>query len=91
MVAQEIFRVLRPGGALLWYDLAVNNPQNPHVRGVRAGQIRELFPQLHGSVKSLTLAPPISRALAPRSWLLATVLESVSLLHTHLLAVLVKD
>jgi len=91
IIADEITRVLRPGGALLWYDLATNNPRNPHVRAVRAREIRDLFPRLQGSVGSLTLAPPISRALAPKSWLLATLLESVKLLHTHLVAVLIKD
>ncbi|HXX44007.1 MAG TPA: class I SAM-dependent methyltransferase [Candidatus Acidoferrales bacterium] len=91
MISDEITRVLRPGGALLWYDLATNNPRNPHVRGVRAREIRELFPSLKGPIKSLTLAPPISRALTAKSWLLATLLESVALLHTHRLAVLVKD
>lgn len=33
-VAQEIVRVLRPQGFLLWYDFRFNNPRNPHVRGM---------------------------------------------------------
>ncbi len=90
MVAREITRVLAPGGALLWYDFAVNNPRNPHVRGVNRRDLRELFPQLQGRMRSVTLAPPLARLMAPRSWLLATFLEGIALLRTHLLAVLSK-
>ena len=39
IVAGEIIRVLAQGGALLWYDFAVNNPSNPGCaksRSVRA-------------------------------------------------------
>jgi ubiquinone/menaquinone biosynthesis C-methylase UbiE len=90
-VAAEICRALAPGGALLWYDFAVNNPRNPHVRKVTRTELRELFPTLKGTVRSLTLAPPLARWTAPRSWLLACFLEAIPFLHTHLLAVLVKQ
>ena len=90
VIADEITRVLLPGGALLWYDLAINNPSNPHVHGLSRAEIRKLFPRLQGSIRSLTLAPPISRAVAPKSWLAATFLECIPLLRTHLLAVLIK-
>jgi ubiquinone/menaquinone biosynthesis C-methylase UbiE len=33
-IAGEITRVLAPGGAFLFYDLALDNPSNPDVRGV---------------------------------------------------------
>src|SRR5947208_8442732 len=46
LVAGEIERVLAPGGALLWYDFAVNNPRNPHVRKVDRGELVRLFPRL---------------------------------------------
>jgi ubiquinone/menaquinone biosynthesis C-methylase UbiE len=91
MVAREITRVIAPGGALLWYDFAVNNPWNPHVRKVGRAELRELFPQLSGEIKSITLAPPIARFVAPKSWVLATMLEAVPFLRTHLIGVLVKS
>jgi ubiquinone/menaquinone biosynthesis C-methylase UbiE len=91
MVAKEITRVLAPGGALLWYDFAVNNPRNPHVRKVDRKELKELFPQLSGEIKSITLAPPIARFIAPKSWILANMLEAIPFLRTHLIAVLVKD
>jgi ubiquinone/menaquinone biosynthesis C-methylase UbiE len=88
--AQEICRVLRPGGALLWYDFAVDNPRNKQVRGVALHQLRRYFPNLRGPVQRITLAPPISRAIAPWSPALAKVLGSVPFLRTHLLAALRK-
>ena len=90
IVAEEISRVLAPGGALLWYDFAVNNPANPSVRKVDRSELKRLFPQLRGRIRSITLAPPLARFLAPRSWVLATLFEAIPLLRTHLLAVLVK-
>jgi ubiquinone/menaquinone biosynthesis C-methylase UbiE len=91
MVAKEITRVLAPGGALLWYDFAVNNPRNPHVRKVDRKELKHLFPQLKGTVRLITLAPPLARFIAPRSWVLATMLEAIPFLRTHLIAVLVKN
>jgi SAM-dependent methyltransferase len=90
LVADEIVRVLAPGGALLWYDFAYNNPANPNVRGIGRVEIRRLFPTLQGRIKAVTLAPPLARLLAPRSWTLATFLEAIPLLRTHLMAVLIK-
>ena len=90
MVADEITRVLVPGGALLWYDFAFNNPKNPNVRKVDREELKDLFPRLSGSIKTVTLAPPIARVVARRSWALANLLETIPLLRTHLLGVLVK-
>lgn len=90
-VAGEIVRVLKPGAAILWYDFAFDNPRNRNVRGVGRKEMRVLFPTLKGQVKSVTLAPPLARLVAPRSYTLATVLEAVPFLRTHLMAVLVKS
>jgi len=89
-VAREIVRVLAPGGALLWYDFAVNNPRNPHVRKVSRPELGRLFPELAGRVRRVTLAPPLARWIAPRSWVAATALEALPFLRTHLLGVLMK-
>ncbi|MEM6703747.1 MAG: class I SAM-dependent methyltransferase [Acidobacteriota bacterium] len=89
-VASEIERVLGRGGALVLYDLRVDNPRNPNVRGVRPRHLERLFPHLDGPVRSIGLAPPVSRRVAPRSPALARWLEKVPLLRTHLLAVLRK-
>jgi SAM-dependent methyltransferase len=91
LVADEIVRVLAPGGALLWYDFAYDNPANRNVRGIGRAEIRRLFPMLQGKIRPVTLAPPLARLLAPNSWTLATFLEAIPLLRTHLMAVLIKS
>jgi len=91
LIADEIVRVLRPGGVLLWYDFAYNNPRNPNVRGIGRAEIKKLFPALRGKIRTVTLAPPLTRLIAPRWWALATFLESIPPLRTHLIAVLIKE
>lgn len=90
-VSREIIRVLKSGGVLIWYDLAVNNPQNPNVKGIGAKQLKKLFPPLDGAIKRVTLVPPIARLIAPKSFALAAFLNTMPFLRTHLLAVLVKS
>lgn len=87
-VAREGVRVLGPGGALLWYDFRFDNPGNPHVRGIGRRELRALFPELSGEIRSLTLAPPVARRVAPRSYAAAVLLACLPPLRTHLLAVL---
>ena len=89
-VAAEIIRVTRPGGAVLWYDFAVNNPRNQSVRKVGRKELTLFFPHFKQHIKSVTLAPPLARLLAKRSWTIATLLAAVPLVRTHLLAVLIK-
>jgi ubiquinone/menaquinone biosynthesis C-methylase UbiE len=90
LMAAEIVRVLRPGGALLWYDFAINNPKNPNVRRVDRRELSKLFPELKGKTKSVSLAPPLARLVAPANWTMAVFLAGIPLLRTHLLALLVK-
>lgn len=90
-IAAEIQRVLRRGGVLLWYDLAVNNPQNLNVKKITANELKNLFPTLQGTIKSITLAPPIARFVVPRSRIVATLLNAIPFLRTHLLGILIKN
>lgn len=85
VVAREMRRVLAPGGTIFWYDFRYDNPANRNVRGVRAREIRRLFPGCSVDLARVTLAPPLARRLAPRSWLLALGLEQLGLLNTHYL------
>jgi SAM-dependent methyltransferase len=82
-VASEMLRVLAPDGAILWYDFFVDNPANPHVRGVRRREIAALFPGCQVSLRRATLAPPLARRIVPVSWRLAELLESLRVLDTH--------
>jgi ubiquinone/menaquinone biosynthesis C-methylase UbiE len=89
-VAAEMLRVVRPGGAILSYDLRVCNSANPAVREISLNEIRRLFPGLQLEARRITLAPPIARLIAPHSWITASVLERVSALCSHNLALLWK-
>jgi SAM-dependent methyltransferase len=89
-VAEQAWRVLRPGGALLWYDFRVDNPGNRNVRGIRRREIRGLFPEAEILSRRTSLLPPLARRLAGFSWTLATLLESIPILRTHWTAVLRK-
>jgi len=87
-VAEEMRRVLRPGGLILWYDFLVDNPANPNVRGMRRSEVERLFPACTIELSRVTLAPPLARALAGRSSLLAQLLSGVPFLCTHYVGVL---
>lgn len=89
-IAAEITRVLRPGGALLWYDLRTPNPRNASVRPVSRRELAALFPSLAGPVRTATLAAPLARRVVPLSEGVAGVLELCPWLRTHLLGVLVR-
>jgi SAM-dependent methyltransferase len=89
-IAAEMMRVLRPSGAILWFDFRVNNPRNSGVRGVRAREIASLFPDCSIRLKSVTLAPPLARVVVPRSWIAACMLEKIPFLRTHYLGVIRK-
>lgn len=87
-VADEMVRVLKPDGALLWYDFCVGNPRNPDVRPVKAAEIRRLFPGCSVELCRVTLAPPLTRVVAPLSSTLCTLLNLVPVLRTHYLGVI---
>jgi ubiquinone/menaquinone biosynthesis C-methylase UbiE len=89
-MAAEMLRIVRQRGAILWYDLCVANPSNSAVRAIGQGELRRLFPRCRFDVERMTLAPPIARAIVPRSWILGSVLERVPMLCSHYLALIRK-
>jgi ubiquinone/menaquinone biosynthesis C-methylase UbiE len=89
-VAREIARVLRPGGALLWYDVRYNSVSNRNVRAVTAARVRELFPSLRGELESVTLLPPLARRLGALTGGAHPLLSRVPPLRSHLIGVLSK-
>jgi SAM-dependent methyltransferase len=90
-LAQTMWRWLKPGGAVLWYDFTYNNPSNADVRGVPLTRVRALFPG--GSIRSqrITLAPPIARRVTAVHPSLYTVFNMLPLLRTHLLCWIQKQ
>lgn len=89
-LAQAMWRWLKPGGAVLWYDFTYNNPANPDVRGVPISRVRALFPE--GLIRSqrITLAPPLARRVAAVHPSLYTLFNLMPALRTHVLAWVVK-
>jgi ubiquinone/menaquinone biosynthesis C-methylase UbiE len=90
-LAQEMLRVLRPEGLIVWYDFHVNNPWNPDVRGVGKAEIKDLFPGCDISLQKLTLAPPIGRRVAPVSTSLYRALSCIRPLCSHYLGIISKS
>ena len=89
-LAAAIWRWLVPGGAVMWYDLRVDNPRNPDVRGVPLTELRSLFAQAHITARRVTLAPPLARALCRLHPGLYPVANALPLLRTHVLVWLGK-
>ena len=85
-LAQAMWRWVRPGGGVLWYDFTVDNPHNRDVRGVPVARIRELFPDGRLRWQRITLAPPLARAVCKVHPALYAVLNALPLLRTHVLA-----
>src|SRR5262249_22747515 len=82
-VASELRRVLRPGGALLWYDFRVGNPWNPTVRGRPRRSAQALFPGWPGTFRLVPLLPPLARRLRSLTPVLYPVLAALAPLRTH--------
>ncbi|HEX6031842.1 MAG TPA: class I SAM-dependent methyltransferase [Tepidiformaceae bacterium] len=62
-IAREMFRITRPGGLILVYDMRRRNPRNAKVHPISVEDLRRWFPKCPVRVQSITLAPPIARAL----------------------------
>ena len=91
--AREAWRLVRPGGIVLWYDFVVDNPRNPDVRGVPVPRIRALFPEADATFQSATLLPPLGRAVARLGMLGSLAYKTLSclpFLRTHVVGVLRK-
>lgn len=89
--AREILRVLSQRGMAIWYDFTFDNPNNPDVRGIRRQELKNLFRGADVHTWRTTLAPPISRTIAPISPLLCSMLSKLPFLLTHRFAVIRKD
>lgn len=89
-VARSADRVLRPEGAVVWYDFRFNNPWNANVRGVSRRRIAELFPGYRLRLRTITLLPPLARRLGPLTDALYPILAAVPWLRTHYVGLLRK-
>lgn len=86
-VAQELLRLLSPSGVLIAYDFRIRSHVNRDTEPVRLNDLSGLFRGCRIDVRRLTLAPPVARAVAPRSWVACEILARVPFLRTHWLAI----
>lgn len=87
-LAKTMFRMVKPGGLILWYDFKYNNPGNSDVKGIGKKEIRKLFPEAKSiTFTSVTLAPPIGRKVCRMYNLFNTLFP---FLRTHLIAEITK-
>lgn len=63
----EVGRVVRPGGAVVVYDFRVANPRNRATRRVTRRWVTGALPAFATTSASVTLAPPLARALRDRT------------------------
>lgn len=89
-LADEMWRWVRPGGGVLWYDFVYNNPSNRDVRGVPLKRVRELFPAGELNYHWTTLAPPISRRVTRIHPGLYGLFNALPFLRTHILCFIKK-
>jgi phospholipid N-methyltransferase len=83
-----MWELVKPGGVILWYDFIFNNPTNPDVKGIKASEVKRLFPFAKAiSFRSVTLAPPIGRRVGRGYHFINKLFP---FLRSHLIAVIHK-
>ncbi len=88
--AQELMRVLRPGGVLIYYDF-IWNPVNRNTRGVSFRELVRLFAGRRVFARKVSLAPPLARLLSPLPTFLSNLFCRFSFLKTHYIAFIDLD
>ncbi|MEJ5248421.1 MAG: class I SAM-dependent methyltransferase [Caldilinea sp.] len=89
-VAQEVNRVLKPGGAVIWYDFRYRNPKNPNTLPMGRKQLLHLFPGYRTQLIPITLLPPLARKLGRLTDMLYPLLANLTLLRTHYIGLMTK-
>jgi SAM-dependent methyltransferase len=87
-LASEMLRVVKREGYILWYDFFINNPKNLDTRAIRKAEIAELFPGRRIELRKVSLIPPLTRAVAPYTWLGCYIIEQLKIFNTHYLGVI---
>ena len=89
-IADEVRRVLKPGGLVLWYDFRYRPWREPEMIGMPRGEIARCFPGFDLKLRSASAFPPLTRRVAPYAWSLCTWLDNLKVLNTHYVGTLKK-
>lgn len=89
-IVQEVDRVLKPGGRVIWYDFRYPSPTNRRTRPIGLNEIKEYFKGYRIWGSSTTLLPPLARRLGAFTHTLYPLLRSVPFLRSHYILMLCK-
>jgi ubiquinone/menaquinone biosynthesis C-methylase UbiE len=89
-LADAMWRWVKPGGGVLWYDFTVNNPRNADVRGVPLKRVQALFPQGQMRSQRVTLAPPVARFVTRIHPAMYSWFNALPIVRTHALVWIAK-
>ena len=89
-LAQTLWRWVRPGGGVLWYDTTMDDARDANVRAVPIERIRDLFPAGQLRYERITLNPPLARRVSALHPVLYTGVNLVPWLRSHVLAWIAK-
>ncbi len=89
-IVRQVNRVLRPGGAIAWYDFRIRNPFNPQVRGITRHRLAGLLPGFELRLLPVTVLPPLARRLGPFTSCLYPLFAAMPWLRTHYVGLLRK-
>jgi SAM-dependent methyltransferase len=76
-LADEMWRVLRPGGWTMIFDVRYSNPRNGSVRKVSDVELLSFWPTDERHYRTLILAPPLGRAMSRLPWLVPELLAAL--------------
>ena len=76
-IADEMWRVRKPGGLLLFYDFTYSNPKTLQCEVSAVRRFQRLFkrPRTRFDLRRVSLAPPIARIVVPHAYWLAYTME----------------
>jgi ubiquinone/menaquinone biosynthesis C-methylase UbiE len=90
-MADEMSRVLKPTGLILWYDFRLNHPLHADERGIGKKELGQLFPGFQIWAWPVVIPPPAARLIARASRILCEILEKVPVFCSAYFAVLRRN
>jgi len=87
-IARELFRITKPGGLIVVYDLRRKDPTNRRTHAVEEDDIRRWFPKCPFRIRPITVASPVARLAGRYAPWFYGALAAIPPLRTHAFYVL---